>query len=176
MGSSLLEVLITILILSLGLLGVAGMTVKSLQSAKTSQYQSIGVQLVNEYADRMRGNTVGVANDEYIVNEVYTGAPTKRAVPSCAIADACTSAEIANIDQVEWLNAILQRLPAGAAYVSKNNTLSVDIWLIWMEPDMNFDANSTLAVGATGGSRCPNGVLSVSGNQVPRCMYFRVSI
>ncbi len=174
-GASLLEVLITILILSFGLLGIAGLTAASLQANKIAQFQSTALQLVNDYADRMRGNAKGVAENNSDMTTAYTGATGGVTVPTCATADACTSAELASIDRAEWTNNLRRRLPGGSAYV-EHNGLTVDIWVMWLEPSMEFDDDTTLAVGATGGSQCPSEALAGYTGDTPICIYYRVSI
>lgn len=175
-GASLLEVLITILILSFGLLGVAGLTAASLQTAKIAQFQSTALQLVNEYTERMRGNEPGVSTNDYDMTTAYSGATAGVPVPACAVADACTAAELASIDRAEWTNNLRRRLPAGGAYVTRNG-LAVDVWIMWQEPSLDVDGTTTLAVGATGGSQCPAAALAgFGGTEPPICMYYRVSI
>lgn len=175
-GASLLEVLITILIMSFGLLGIAGLTAASLQATKMAQFQTTGLQLVNDYAERMRGNALGVGANAYDMTASYTGSTASVTVPTCATADACTSAELASIDRAEWTNNLRQRLPAGGAYVQRNG-LTVDVWIMWQEPNQRFDDDSDLAVAGTGGSQCPAAALAgYSGDPPPICMYYRVSI
>lgn len=174
-GSSLLEVLITILILSFGLLGIAALTTSSLQAVKVSQFQSVAMQLANEYADRMRGNARGVISNNYNMSDAYAEASSKVTVPTCATTEACTPAELAAIDKAEWMNNLRRRLPSGGAYVQRNG-LSVDIWVMWVEPGFKFDDDSTLSVAATGGSQCPAAAVSVSLINFPACAYYRVSI
>ncbi|POR11793.1 type IV pilus modification protein PilV [Diaphorobacter sp. LR2014-1] len=176
-GSSLLEVLVTILIMSFGLLGVAGLTAASLQAVKMSQFQSTALQLVNEYADRMRGNVSGVASKAYDMTDAYSGASASVTVPSCAAPQACTPAELASIDRAEWTNSLRRRLPGGGSYVALDaNGLSVDIWIMWQEPGLDFDNASTLSVAATGGSPCPDAALAGYAGDAPICIYYRVSI
>lgn len=176
-GLSLLEILITILIMSFGLLGIAGLTATSTQIAKTSQYKSVTLQLANEYAERMRGNIKGVADKQYNKLSVYAdnGANSLVTVPACTVTDACTSTELAAIDQAEWTNALRQRLPGGDAYVQYNDgELTVDLWILWQEPGMSVGGD-TLSV-SDGGNPCPDDAVSgYAGNQ-PVCFYYRVSL
>lgn len=174
-GASLLEVLITILILSFGLLGIAGMTAVSLQTAKLAQFQSVGLQLANDYADRMRGNTPGVAANQYDMTAAYTGATASLAVPACAVTTACTAAELASIDRAEWTNSLRRRLPAGNAYVLRSG-LAVDIWIMWQEPLMRLGEGNDLSVAGTGGNSCPAAALEDFEGDQPVCTYYRVSI
>lgn len=186
-GASLLEVLITILILSFGLLGIAGLTATSLQAAKLSQYQSTAMQLVNDYADRMRVNVPGLMAGQYDMTSAYTGATTKVTTTySCNWMTACdpyrsgvtpqdAATAMAAVDRTEWTNALRQRLPAGGAYVVRDG-LAVDIWILWQEPNMQFDASSDLSPAATGGSPCPEDALDGYQGPAPVCIYYRVSI
>jgi type IV pilus assembly protein PilV len=61
-GFSLLEVLITIVVVAIGLLGVAGMQVASIKLADLSQTRSTGVILANDILNRIRAQAGGSAN------------------------------------------------------------------------------------------------------------------
>lgn len=178
-GASLLEVLITILIMSFGLLALGGLTTASLQYNKMAQFQTIGLQLASEYADRMRSNVTAFNANSYNITASYTGASASVSVPSCA-STICTAAEIAAIDIAEWTNALRRRLPGGAAFVQRNGSLAVDIWVMWVDPSLLYTSasgNSDAAVAAAG-SNCPAAALTnlPTGVTAPRCMYFRVSL
>jgi type IV pilus assembly protein PilV len=55
-GFTLLEVLLTLVILSVGLLGLAAMQVVGLKSGNTASYRSIATLVAGEMAERMRAN------------------------------------------------------------------------------------------------------------------------
>lgn len=181
-GSSLLEVLITMLVMSFGLLALGGLTAASLQYSKITQYQAIGSQLAIEYGDRMRGNVAGFQANNYDQTAAYTGASSKIALPVCATAAKCTPAEVAAIDIAEWKNGLQRRLPGGGAYVVRDatNTLAADIWVMWVEPNLNFNTTAdSLLVSATGGDQCPanSGVAALPATTpTPRCLHFRISL
>ena len=181
-GSSLLEVLITILIMSFGLLALGGLTAASLQYSKMAQFQTIGSQLAAEYGERMRGNVAGFQGNNYNQLTAYSGASGSVVIPVCTTPTKCTPAELAAIDIAEWTNALRRRLPGGGAYVSQDasNTLAADIWVMWVEPNLQYGTTSdTLSVSATGGSQCPAaaGLASLPASvATPRCIYFRVSL
>jgi type IV pilus assembly protein PilV len=121
-GSSLLEVLVAILIMSFGLLGLAGMTMASLQYAKMAQFQTIGTQLAASYGDSIRGNVTGFMAGNYNQLATYTGASSGITVPVCTIPTKCTAAEIAAIDAAEWTNNLRRRLPGGGLMWSGTTT------------------------------------------------------
>lgn len=179
-GSSLLEVLIAILILSFGLLGLAGMTAASLQYAKMAQFQTIGTQLAAAYGDNIRGNVTGFNAGNYDMTTAYSGASSGVTVPVCVTPAKCTAAELADVDQALWINQLRSRLPGGSAYVTRdatNNVMAADVWVMWGDPSLDING-SNLGVAATGGNQCPAAaVASVpAGVASPRCMYFRITL
>ncbi len=60
-GFSLIEVLIALIIMSVGMLGIAGLYVQSLQAGRTSMFRHQAVALAGDVADRIRANpTAGI--------------------------------------------------------------------------------------------------------------------
>ena len=68
-GFSLIEVLIALIIMSVGMLGIAGLYVQSMQAGRTSMLRHHAVTLAGDIADRIRANPI--AGEAY---EVATGA------------------------------------------------------------------------------------------------------
>ena len=61
-GFSLVEVLIALIVMSVGMLGIAGLYVQSMQAGRTSMLRHHAVNLAGDIADRIRANpTAGVA-------------------------------------------------------------------------------------------------------------------
>ena len=57
-GFTLLEILVSIVVLSFGLLGMVGIQAMALKSNNDARQQSAAVQLAGELSDMMRGNQV----------------------------------------------------------------------------------------------------------------------
>ena len=55
-GFTLVEVLIALVILSVGMLGIAGLYVHSMQAGRTSIFRHHAVTLAGDIADRIRAN------------------------------------------------------------------------------------------------------------------------
>lgn len=179
-GSSLLEVLVAILIMSFGLLGLAGMTAASLQYAKMAQFQTIGTQLASAYGDNIRANVTGFNAGDYDMTTAYSGASSTVTVPACVTPAKCTAAEMADVDQAMWTNQLRRRLPGGGAYVTRdttNNVMAADVWVMWADPSLNA-GGSDLGVASTGGNQCPAAAVGSvpAGVAPPRCMYFRITL
>ena len=168
-GASLLEVLIAIVIMSFGLLALGGLTASSVQYGKMAQFQTVGVQLAADLADRMRSNSDGFMTNSYNKTAVYSSSTAAITVPACATATQCTAAEMAAIDLAEWRNSLRLNLPGGDAYVLRDvaTPLAVDIWVMWVDPG--------LATGLATAGACPAAAIT-AGTEAPRCLYFRAAI
>lgn len=95
-GFSLLEVLIATLVLSAGLLGLAGLQIAGMKTTHNSYQMQQATWLVHDLLERMRVNRAGAYAGNY--NGTLDGATACGATPTCVVATACTKAETANID------------------------------------------------------------------------------
>ena len=59
-GFTLVEGLIALLVLSIGLLGIAALSVETLQSSRAAQFRTQAVSIAADLADRIRANRVPV--------------------------------------------------------------------------------------------------------------------
>jgi len=101
-GFSLVEVLIALVIMSVGMLGIAGLYVQSLQAGRTSMLRHHAVTLAGDIADRIRANpTAGAAY------EAATGADNN----CVAMNNDCDVAEMAAHDIFLWQAQALEFLP-----------------------------------------------------------------
>ncbi|MES1999426.1 MAG: type IV pilus modification protein PilV [Pseudomonadota bacterium] len=115
-GFTLLEVLVAIVVLSLGLLGLAGLQAASLRNNQVAYYRSIATQQAQDIADRMRANMAGVIApaDPY----TFSGTP---AAQDC-ISGTCSAALMAQSDANLWNSANARLLPGGAGAVCMDST------------------------------------------------------
>ena len=112
-GFSLLEVLIALLIFSLGLLGLAGLMVVSVKTNHSAYLRTQASFLAESMADRMRAN-IGRIND-------YAGDYDDTTVgdESCATA-ACPPAELVARDRAVWSRQLVDSLPNPDATIACN--------------------------------------------------------
>jgi type IV pilus assembly protein PilV len=112
-GFSLIEVLVTMLILTFGLLGVAGLLVKGMSNAAAAETHAKATQLVADISDRMRANPAGTlsATSQYNTNQ---GKSDSDVWNESAPADVST---IANYDKQVWMTAIAAQLPEGSGRI-----------------------------------------------------------
>ncbi len=125
-GFSLIEVLVSIMVLSFGMLGVASLLAKSLSGSHTSSLRTQAIVLADDIADRMRANRTtavslapnnyeGIAPAENRCRAVHYG--HRHAVPVI-----CTPAELAADDLFDWLAQIAAVLPQGIGVVCIDST------------------------------------------------------
>ncbi|GHD74848.1 type IV pilus modification protein PilV [Luteimonas padinae] len=99
-GATMLEVLITVLILAIGLLGVAAMQMMALRNSQQSHQQSMATIFSYSILDSMRANVDAARNGDYNVTRLCT-APVN-------------TATLAQKDQAYWLAALKAQLGSGA--------------------------------------------------------------
>ena len=114
------EVLVALVVLAIGLLGIAALYLNSLQSGRTAIYRTEAINLAADLADRIRMNRTAQAS--YAV--VYAGA--KVPVAACATTGGCTDAELATTDLANWKQDIADRLPGGQGQVAVTAPTGVD--------------------------------------------------
>lgn len=106
-GFTLLEVLIALLIFSLGLLGLAGLMVVSVKTNQSAYLRTQASFLAQSMADRMRANTAVINDYNGPYNEGTAGDA------SCE-ATACTPAQLAENDRAVWSQQLVTFLPPNA--------------------------------------------------------------
>lgn len=185
-GASMLEVLVSLLVISFGLLGVAGMSAATFGHNKSAQVRLSGLALANDYADRARVNVYGYDLGDYSI-DLAESEPASVTFDAATIAandaDPKTAAEsVAQFDRRYFMQAVAARLPQGKAVVVSNPQLGtsdrgMDIWLLWKEPSADDGDSDVLsaakALFQAGQDQCPSGVQESDSYS---CMYFRVGL
>jgi type IV pilus assembly protein PilV len=110
-GSTLLEALIAVLILSFCALGYAAMQMQGLASNASALWRSKATQLAYEMADRLRANQGGVSAHGY---DLLVGAV---AAPACGTTSSCSPAQMAQLDFAQWRANVAAVLPEGVGVV-----------------------------------------------------------
>lgn len=118
-GMTLIEILVTVLVLAVGLLGMASLTVGSLKNNQGAFLRTQATMLAYDMADRMRSNAAEA------ISGSYDGANTKNTItaPSCGV-NGCTGAQRVDADllawkqQIEGANGNMAMLPGGDGEIS----------------------------------------------------------
>jgi type IV pilus assembly protein PilV len=105
-GMTMVESLVALVVLSVGLLGIASLYVSTLRAERSAQLRTQAVALVTDMTDRIRANAP--ARDAYDMSK-YAGKPAGQ---NCVgTVTNCTSAQLAQDDLKRWLDAVKGTLP-----------------------------------------------------------------
>jgi type IV pilus assembly protein PilV len=113
-GFTLLEVLIALLVFSLGLMGMAGLLAVSVKTNQSAYLRTQASFLAQAMADRIGANRVALATAAY--NGTYTGSPTGS--DPCSNGAACSSSQIVQRDKFFWSQQLGNQLPNGSATIN----------------------------------------------------------
>jgi type IV pilus assembly protein PilV len=116
-GFTLIEILIAMVILSVGLLGLAGMQTTVLKNNQSAYHRSLATQLAYDIADRIRAN---LDDANKLAASTYTTMHLEDAgdQSDClSVSSTCTTADMAENDLYEW-NQALAALPSGQGSVT----------------------------------------------------------
>lgn len=116
---SLLEVLIALVIMSIGMLGIARMLLISHKSTSSSYLRQQAIQSGYDIIDRMRANRPLALSGNYNTNNLVTsGAPSIPNAPSTDCTSAiCSPTQLAIYDIWYWLAHDVSQLPNGCGAV-----------------------------------------------------------
>lgn len=172
-GITLIESLVAIVVLSLGVLGVLGVQLRTLSDTQTSVRRAQAVRLIEDLSERIKINPDGLSNmGSYTAawSESISGTTT-----NCAT-EACTASDLAAYDRNLWINAVRTTMPLGDANIflaadeatSTAGRRQLGVMVSWREneraalkTDGTADAAYTapLSPASTGGASvsCPSG-------------------
>lgn len=143
-GFTMVESLVALVVLSVGLLGIASLYVTSLRTGRTAMLRTQAVTLVGDMADRIRAN--GRAGDAYD-SASYGGGP---ALQGCVAGVNCSAEELAEDDLASWITAVDGALPAPIATVTFTPAVGAGrpdrytIDLQWQEAAEEFSYTSNI--------------------------------
>ena len=120
-GLTLVEILVALIILSIGLLGLATMQTSSVKFTTSAYQRTQATALAYDLVDRMRGNRLAALNGDYNVG-------FEDPVPACGALD--TNGTLRDQDIAAWRNAMACRLPQSTGSVTRLND-EFTITILW---------------------------------------------
>ena len=118
-GFTLIEILVTVIILAIGLLGIAGLQLTGLQYNQGAYHRSQIVVLTNDITDRMRANRETALAGAY---DITIGTPATGSSCDSAGAD-CQPTAMAGADLAAWKQALADNLPDGDGAIARNGNV-----------------------------------------------------
>jgi len=119
-GTSMIEVLVAIVILSIGLLGLAGLQTAGLKSNQSASFRSTASMMAYSMLDSMRANQVSAGDGSYnhALSEDDPAAPGEDEIEMPGDVEA-------------WLDELKSRLPAGSGAINVDGNNKVTITIQW---------------------------------------------
>jgi type IV pilus assembly protein PilV len=114
-GASLIEVLVSLVILSTGLLGMFGLQTISLMNVHTSHLRTQAAVMAADIIERIHANAQGFSAGSY-------AAPGGQLSQACFSTVGCSSSALAMHDLEEWRTALLTVLPYGEGVICRDSS------------------------------------------------------
>jgi len=136
-GFNLIEVMVALVIFSIGLLGLAGLQQVGLVQNTTAMQRTQAMSLAYDILDRMRNNK----------SEDYSSV-TSASSPNC-VTSACNTSQTASYDIYEWNLALADALPNGTGFITGSPTAYV-VYVGWDEKRQGLTPTSCNPATPTG--------------------------
>ena len=145
-GFTLIEMMVAIIIMSIGLLGVAGLQAISSKYKMNTWARANVSGLVSDIGERIRINT-----DDAGTNVLHGGVTTPSAyeldedwgaqqsdtlvIAKDCTTSTCTPSERATYDMLAWRRQVRALLPQGAAWLEGDKGVGFDVTLMWFDKE-----------------------------------------
>ncbi len=120
-GVTLIEAMIALLVISIGLLGIAALQITAMSQNTSSLNHSQAVWIAYNMSDRIRANTT-----EF---NTYIGIDTNNSYNQDCMSGACTTGMMVTADATDWGN-LIAALPAGRGIIA-NDPDGLSITVMW---------------------------------------------
>jgi len=121
-GVTLVESMIALLVISVGLLGIAALQITSMKQNNSALHHSQSVWIGYNIADRIRANFAQFNN--------YAGINTNGNYSQSCASGSCTAAEMVASDAADWSTEI-QNLPSGLGIITSPGAGHLLIKVMW---------------------------------------------
>ncbi|MGE0329797.1 MAG: type IV pilus modification protein PilV [Ramlibacter sp.] len=174
-GASLIEVLVSMLILAFGMLALGGMLSYAIQMPKLAGYRATAAMIAASHVERMRANPDGFTLNQYKETLSYKQLPSGT---PCEYPD-CDATSIALKDKFETQTVLQRELRplAGMRVTCESDNCALrrgDIWIIWDEPSVFVGLDMATS------DECPDPNVTPTFSPFtapqPRCLHVRFAL
>jgi type IV pilus assembly protein PilV len=160
-GSSLIEALVAMLVLSIGLLGIAGLSAASLRYSQGGWARASISSGLSDLADRVRANPTATVNAYAFAATHYAAQRTALeagdvAITTDCMTTTCTALELADFHLTEWRLGLNRSMPGSAVWVSGQRDEGYQATVMWFDKTfvtgdgVTLDASATCTAAMTG--------------------------
>ncbi|CAN7404509.1 MULTISPECIES: type IV pilus modification protein PilV [unclassified Variovorax] len=134
-GATLIEALVSILIMSLGLLGLAGLQVGAMAFQKSAWSTHRVSEFTGSFGERIRANPKATDVDYQYTANYTTGKAATLTKLNCRTSGTCTPAQIAADDLADLLQKAQTSLPQGSMQVTGTITNGFVVTAMYFDKD-----------------------------------------
>lgn len=152
-GVSLIEALVSLVVLALGVMGLAGLQARTLIESRNTNHRSVAIHMIADLSERMQMNHIAARAGAYSALAFGAApAPGVNCLPAnTAIAGvACTPVQMATSDLAQWRAELQQLIPNADASTFpnlQNGVPVIGVMIAW-PPQVSEKTNSAAASGA----------------------------
>jgi type IV pilus assembly protein PilV len=184
-GATLIEILVTFLLMAFGLLALANLQSFSVSASVHAANRAVASSLAAEIADVIRANQPGFAAGNYdatIDSSNFFSSPGVTELTSsnrCNYPN-CNATTLATMELATIRARVRASLRFGAIGISRpgGSTTQADVWIAWAEANTYTDRETISGSDAGSTERtfdnCPSALRTLS--PMPRCFYMRVTL
>ena len=141
-GSSIIEVVVALLVLSVAIVGAAGAQLKAMKFGQVSQQRSLAVMHAAAMSDRMRANLAAASqtSSPYEFNVAYSEIPAQLLlITAPASTSACTAEDMARRHLLDWQSQLSGGLSGGRGTITRATATDGAPYIVtvmWVEKEM----------------------------------------
>lgn len=137
-GATLVESLVSLVILAIAVIGMLGVQVRTLMDTNTAAGRTQAISLINDLAERIRANP---GSFEILENYEFDQSHANSGI-NCT--SNCNKEDLAAYDIDQWLENFKSTMPTGkvTTFLSDDNNRQLGVLIQWTMREKNSDANS----------------------------------
>lgn len=144
-GSTLIEALVAMLVLSVGLLGIAGLASASLRYSQGAWARAAVASGLSDIADRVRSNPTAAITDYAFTSRTYeeqrSDFEARRtaddhgdlAIARDCLKQVCTPTQLSAYQLTDWRNSVNRSMPGGAVWISGQRDTQYVATIMWFD-------------------------------------------
>ena len=159
-GVTLIEMMVAVLVLSIGLLGIAGLQAATSKYKINTWSRSSASLLLSDLSERVRinpdaagtsfaGEGVTTVSEHLLADDWATQQAAGLTITTNCETTACTASQRATYDLLIWRQRVRDSMPQGAALVSGDRRNGLDVTMMWFDKEQVDDPNSATAALVT---------------------------
>jgi type IV pilus assembly protein PilV len=142
-GVTLVEVLVSMVIMALGLVSLAALQNFTLRYQLGSVHRAQLSGLLSDYAERVRSN-LAQAPGQVADNQGYhysrnwadqAATPVLKDAPNCTGNNFCSAAQLAASDMAQWRDRVRRELPRGSVLVAGDVVQGLTVTFMWSDKE-----------------------------------------